>query len=69
MLEVDIWIHGSMGKTPDSEKKKLETEKTQWKMKYMEIPTDLKSDGRRIRLPYSKYYTDNHQTKEWKEMT
>ena len=69
MLEMDILIYGRMGKTPDSEKKKLETEKTQWKMKYMEIPTDLKSDGRRIRRPYSKYYTDNHQTKEWKERT
>ena len=69
MLEMDIWIYGRMGKTLDSEKKKLETEKTQWKMKYMEIHTDLKSDGRRIRRPYSKCYTDNHQTKEWKERT
>jgi len=29
MLEMDILIYGRMGKTPDSEKKKLETEKTQ----------------------------------------
>ena len=45
MLEMDIWIHGRMGKTPDLEKKKLETEKTKRKMKYMEIPTGPKTRG------------------------